>query len=450
MQRHTEIPDSRETEHALRYRVVCAWVERISSAPFSRFSDDPDSRWTARCRLEDPLVEDYKNYFGAMKSAGFNHMVVWGLFGENWPVDPAQGIPLERADRVRRILRYAHQYDVCILVGFSVGYQVRSLLTARPELALGAGGENPSRTCVDCSRPDSVKWTEETLRYLLDNFDIAGFSLESPWQMYTKIMRFVRSCWPDKIFMCYARPLLQDAKLFPQLKDAAELADFFDVDLPWREPDQRAEVLALDLQIAQRNNTLGSRWVTPPWCWDRLRWFLPQVHAEARSIKEAHTLGANGYYCTAAPLNNPGIEIDLAFRGRLLLDPTRDARGCLETVLTRLYRPRTEAALATLVDVVEKAEAAYPWSALPPTLHTESFDYLNRLSPDELAGYGKTFQQLRDMLDKVKREFDAEDKVQRLLECLENVLRDVADPPGYPDEVRLRMGTVGAAQRTDR
>ena len=100
--------------------------------------------------------------------------------------------------------------------------------------------------------------------------------------------------------------------------------------------------------------------------------------------------------------------------------------------------------MATLVKVVEGAEKAYPWEMLSIVVHAESFDYLARLDEEQLLTYGRSIEKLRDNLAEVTNEMGNKEKAAKLLTCLDNVLKDVANPPTYPEEVQRRRGTIPA------
>ena len=59
------------------------------------------------------------------------------------------------------------------------------------------------------------------------------------------------------------------------------------------------------------------------------------------------------------PVTNPGVEVNIAFGGRIMSDTSRRVEDVLAEVLEELYEPRTPAALAKLVETFQLAENGY-------------------------------------------------------------------------------------------
>jgi hypothetical protein len=177
---------------------------------------------------------------------------------------------------------------------------------------------------------------------------------------------------------------------------------------------------------------------------------MPQTIQETEGIKLAYKMGSSGYIWCSSPIANPGVEITARFRARICLNPGMDPEECLESVLNDMYKPKNAEALNTLAMLVREAEKAYPWEKLPQVMHTEIFDYLARLDEQQLVAYGTAITKLRDDLHRVIGDLGAKNKADSLLQCLENVLNDIENPPSFPDEVQKRFGTIPASGRRNR
>jgi len=452
----------------LQYRVCLGWIERISSKPFQRFSDDISSGWTARCEITDRLVKDYEDYFAFMKEEHINYIVQWGLFGENWPLDLSTGIPSERAARIHKILKSAHKFGIEFLVGFGSNHQMKNILKKYPELAHVDAKGNRSKSKMCPCKPQAKELIQRTLKSILDEFCVDGLSLELSRTSSRcrcdycssmtdlehlraaniNLVHFVRESWPDKaLFIFVPEKTKPDGDLLTYLAELSKSDVVLDARWP---PEFNAAYTAIpELRFAMRN-FFRCRWITPPWSWDRLRWFMPQTIQETDGIKLAHKMGSKGYIWCSSPIANPGVEITARFRARLCLNPGTDPRECLESVLTDMYKPKTVEALSTLAGLVREAEKAYPWEKLPLVMHTEIFDYLARLDEKQLEAYETAITRVRDDLRKVIGDLGAKNKADRLLQCLENVLNDTENPPSFPKEVRRRFGTIPASGRRRR
>lgn len=455
-------------KQGLQYRVCLGWIERISSKPFQRFSDDISSAWTARCEISDQLVRDYEEYFVFMKEENINYIAEWGLFGENWPLDLSTGIPPDRVVRIRRILKSAHKSGIQFLVGFGLTHQMRSILAEYPELAHVDAKGRRSKSAICPCKPRAKGLIRRILRSVFDDFGVDGLSLELSRTSSRcrcdycssmtdlehlrvaniDLVRFIRQNWPDKTLLAFvpekAKP---DETLLTYLAELSKLNVVLDA--RWL-PEFNAEYASVPgVEFAMRNFFV-SRWITPPWSWDRLRWFTPQTIQEANGIKLAHKMGSSGYTWCSSPIANPGVEITARFRARLCLNPEMDSGECLELVLADIYRPKNVEALKTLATLVREAEKAYPWERLPLVMHTEIFDYLARLDERQLNAYETAITRLREDLRRIIGDLGSKDKAENLLRCLDNVLSDIEDPPSFPEEVQRRFGTIPASGRRRR
>lgn len=444
----------KQQECSFQYRICLGWIQRISSQPFQRFSDDLKSKWTARCDITNQLVHDYQNYFLLMKQENINYMVQWGLFGENWPTNFVQDILPERKAKIKLILKSAHQNNVKFLSGFGIAYQMRKIVSANPHLAqvTKQGKHNQNALCLN--RPESQKIIRTLFRELFDSYHIDGLSLELgerchcsycrklPPMEYLRqsnlyLISWIKQNWPQSTIMVYVSKNSDcPENIYSQyLKELASMCDILDLGVT---PTDISSLSSISNLRWSARNFIHAHWIVPPWSWNRLRWFLPQTIQETESIRKAHQLGAIGYTWCSGPINNPGENITTRFRGRFSQNPHQDPQQCLKTVLQDIYQPQTERALDVLTEVVLGAEKAYPWELLPNVLHTEIYDYLGRLDEKQRLAYCKAIQALRDDLAIVYVDCRSQKQVEELLQCLENVLTDVKSPPEIPEEIRLR------------
>jgi hypothetical protein len=223
------------------------------------------------------------------------------------------------------------------------------------------------------------------------------------------------------------------------IREISELGVVFDVF--WK-PSVKAEYDDIPNLLFATRNYIHSRWITPPWSYDRLRWFLPQTLQEAKGIKSAFAMGATGYTWCSGPIANPGEMITTCFRGKLLSNPGMEPQACLELILKDLYKPVSREALTALVNGVQSVEKSYPWDMLPMILHAEMFDYLRRLDDEQRTDFGKSVQRFYNSVERKKTEFKKREHIDRLLICLKNVLKDVENPPPIPEEILLRPSVM--------
>ena len=105
--------------------------------------------------------------------------------------------------------------------------------------------------------------------------------------------------------------------------------------------------------------TSGGLWVYHCGRWDRLAYFLPHPRRTAAAIRRHHEDGARGCMFYQGPVINPGVELNIAVGGRMLVDPHRTVEDALEESIELYYQPRNAGARKDLVELFLQAEEAY-------------------------------------------------------------------------------------------
>jgi hypothetical protein len=75
------------------------------------------------------------------------------------------------------------------------------------------------------------------------------------------------------------------------------------------------------------------------------------VRKQGEAIKKQFTQGVRGCMHYQGPVINPGVEINIAFGGRILSDSSRSVEDVLDEVIDTLYRPRDAAARRALCEI---------------------------------------------------------------------------------------------------
>ena len=86
--------------------------------------------------------------------------------------------------------------------------------------------------------------------------------------------------------------------------------------------------------------TSGGLWVYHCGRWDRLAYFLPHPRRFAAAIRRHYEDGARGCMFYQGPVINPGVELNIALGGRMLVAPHRTVEDALEESLELYYQPR--------------------------------------------------------------------------------------------------------------
>jgi hypothetical protein len=105
--------------------------------------------------------------------------------------------------------------------------------------------------------------------------------------------------------------------------------------------------------------TSGGLWVYHCGRWDRLSYFLPHPRRTAAAIRRHHEDGARGCMFYQGPVINPGVELNIALGGRMLVDTQRAVEDALEESIELYYQPRNAGTRKRLVELFLHGEEAY-------------------------------------------------------------------------------------------
>ena len=92
-----------------RQRGYLGWITDLASEP------EVNTAWPS-IRLDERLLDDYTQTFRLMKTLGYTHISVWGLFvSRSWPVDIPRSIDRPRRALVEKLIAAAHQHGIRVL-----------------------------------------------------------------------------------------------------------------------------------------------------------------------------------------------------------------------------------------------------------------------------------------------------------------------------------------------
>jgi hypothetical protein len=440
-----------------------AWVNDMRNEPVY------GQKWPSRT-LDDRTVNDITRCLDLASQAGFNEFDVFGLLATYaWPPDLSSVVDEARRSQVNKVINAAHDRSIKLLYGLGVySWGFDAIIEADPEVR----GPNPHAMCG--SRARSWEWMQKVVDYVLDQFDIDGFHLEASdqgrctcpecsrqgdKQYYSELNRrtaeYIRSKWPDKILMVnmcgYTRPW--GVKVTPEeMQYMVELSQALDYLIDpghhgfFFEEAKREQVTA---ELQCDFGTSGGVWVYPPQRWDRLKWFLPYTAGTGQHIKQLYEEGGRAVEYYMGPTINPGVEVNIAFGGRMLMDASRDIDDVLTEVVETLYRPSTTSARDRLVDVFKSAERAYfdNWSPQPPPPETPPGElHLSPLSewttpgpPNYLTGhrgwqvmdavgraaYKTGLAAILESLAGIEDSVSDDGRVDRIRRCINNTIADI-------------------------
>ena len=420
--------------------------------------------------LDDQTVEDIIACLEVQSRAGFNEFDIFGLFATTaWSPDVRSTVGSERRGRVNRILTAAHDLNIDVLCGLGVySWGFDKIIAQDPRVRRGSA---PSVMCA--CEPAAWDWMKEVIHYILDEFDVDGFHLESADQgrcdcpacskqgdveyhcrVTQRAAEYIRAHWPDAVLlvnMCgFMRPLrkVKDEELpylaelsrhIDTLIDPGHFGCFID------EASRRRVVQRLHCSFG----TCGGIWVYPPQGWDRLRWFLPHTAQSARHFKRLYDEGCRATEYYAGPTINPGVEVNIACGGRIMTNVDRNGNEILAEVIESLYKPSTTSTRDRLVDVFLRAESAYfdNWNPQPvgpeeapgeltleplagidppgPAVYLSSDHRGTLMDATGRAAYKRELLGILDEIPAVKGNVDDGGRTERIETCIRNVVSDI-------------------------
>jgi hypothetical protein len=434
------IAKASETPACFRHRGYLGWITDLATEP------DPMAPWPSM-RLDERLLEDYRQTFDLMKHLGFNEISIWGLYvSRSWPVDIVSAVDPKRGAMVEKLIDEAHQRGIRVYSGLGVySWGFEEIIRAHPHLSRG----NAQAMCA--SLPEAWDWMQRVVDFVFARFAIDGVSMQSADQgrcrceqcqahtdaeyhalLNTRTAGYIRSRYPGKTIGVNSWGLgFQDEKALPALtrmsKDIDYLIDVHDSSRR-KDPAYRRKLIgALDCSFG----TIGGPQVEPPQHWSRDRWFLPTVQRTARHLQQLFTDGGRACEYFFHILANPGDEISFWMAGKVLCDPLTPWETHLKSCIEELYEPTAPAACEGLAQVFLEAEEAYMRYLPQDHCGTISLEplvsdragppiYLTaRLSQSQREAYSQRLASIRTDLRKLAPAVARKDKITRILRCIE-------------------------------
>ena len=350
-----------------------AWINDVRTEPL------PFDSWPP-VLLDDVAEKSIIATLELQALSGYNMFDMFGLFAAHgWPVDIVSAVDEDRDRRVRRILAAARARGIKIVYGLGVySWGFDKIIEHDPAVK----GPNAHAMCG--SSEASWQWQKKVIDFIM-RYDFDGYHLEASdlgrctcaecmkrWPVqatyYNTITAraadYIRSQAPGKyiaaITISWAdwnqgfteedkNGLVELSKKVDSILDQGHHGTYV------KAPDRKAFIQ----RLACKFGTSGGIWVYPPFRCHRLRWFLPYTRRTGTHIKELYADGGRTVLYYQGPVNNPGVEVNIAFGGRVMSDVSRNVEEVLSEVLEDRYKPRTPAALKKLVEVFQVAEDAY-------------------------------------------------------------------------------------------
>jgi hypothetical protein len=439
----------KQTRSAVKFnhRGYLGWITDLATDP------DRTAAWPSM-RLDEGLLEDYRNTFRLMQRLGFNEMSVWGLYvSRSWPVDIRSSVTDERGAMVEKLIEAAHRHDVRVYSGLGVySWGFDQIIQTHPKLTRG----NPNALCA--SEPESWRWMQRVVDFIFERFDIDGVSMQSADQgrcrcdqclahsdaeyhalLNVRVSEYIRSRWPRKTIAVNSWGMkFEEPETLPSLVKISEKVDYLiDVHDTSRkhDPSYRKKIIE---SLRCDFGTLGGPQVEPPQHWERVRWFLPTIKRVGSHLQELAAEGGRACEYFFHILENPGDELSFWLAGKTLSAPAQPWERHLQDSVEELYGVSKPSIRDGLVQAFLDAEEAY-FRHLPPRMsgtismeplvsgHAGPAVYLSkRLTAEQRAAYAADLKGVRTQFEKLKAGVRRGARIGKILRCLDHVLADVA------------------------
>jgi hypothetical protein len=377
-QRPTQQGHKAEYSHRMAFDV---WINDV------RNESMPLENWPYGV-LDDKTVDGIIRALDVQGETGYNLVDPCGFWTTYaWPVDLNKVRDKDRDRRIGQILKAAHERKIkvttfpCGIMNWGMDEIIRHDPAVRGD----------DKHNMDPLKEESWQWAYKVFDFVMDNYDIDGFHLESADQGRCKTKQCMER-WPNNVaYHCYVTGRMaehirqKDPKkvVFATIQGYSTWGKGFTeeeksylielsqkVECLFDQGHRGTYISKVDQpefikRLHCAYGTSGGIWVYPPQRWERTRWFLPYAFGTGKHMKDLYDAGGRGVMYYQGPVANPSTEVNIAFGGRMMTNTERNLENVLAETLDALYRPKSAAAHRKLVGIFQRAESSYfeQWNA---------------------------------------------------------------------------------------
>ncbi len=408
-------------------------------------------------KLDSALLNDYIETLDFLELSGMNEITPWGLFtNKYWEPKVENTIDSHRESMVRKIIDLAHQRNIKVMCGMGVySWGFDKILNENPEIGCECNPE-----VMDLTVAMSWEWQKKVLDYVMDNFDFDGMSLQSADRggcfcgesekyaeleyhaiLNQKSVEYIRSKKKDFVIgicgwgMNFSNPqdlehIVAMTKNVDYLIDVGETALF-----PGK--SYREKLIAAIAPCNYGSTAIPN--IEPIQAIPRDFYFIPTVHNTGQRLINLYKDGGRACETYARTRGNPGDKVTVEVIAQLLSDPNKEINIALAEVLTEMYIPENDGALATLLEIYNKAENAfftnYPKNnnngqyhdiilLMPRNQKEPSSRYIEYMTPDARRKYAQTMESLNAQASQLVNQVGDQQNLELLLRCLSNAYNE--------------------------
>ncbi len=313
---------------------------------------------------------------------------------------------------------------------------------------------------MDLNATMSWEWQKRVIDYVMDNFDFDGISLQSADRggcfcresekyseleyhaiLNQKAVEYIRSKHKDYIIgicgwgMNFSNPedlehIVTMTRNVDYLIDVGETALF-----PGK--SYREKLIQIIAPCNYGSTAIPN--IEPIQAMPRDFYFVPTVYTTGRRLKNLFVEGGRACETYARTRGNPGDKATVEVIAQLLSNPDKDIEAALAEVLAEMYKPKNDKALATLIEIYEKAEEAfftnYPENSnngqthdiillMPRNQKVPSSNYIECMAPDAREKYARTMVNLAAQASTLEDQVGDQQNLELLSRCLTNAYKE--------------------------
>ena len=391
------------------HRGFLGWVRDLASVPSA-----PSVYWPD-ISIDDQLLADYEAAGEVLKKSGATEVEIWGLAAAGnsavpgYLPDVEQTVSPARLKQIKKIIGGLHAKGLKVVAGMGgMSWGFDQIVAANPSIACPNSNllANPSV---------QLAWNYQyrIVNYLM-SFGVDGITVQSADEgrcdvanlndlddvqyhamIVDPIASYIKANYPGAIVGSanYGVSLANPSDLPYVQQMAAHLDYLVDVGDTSQQIDPGYRAV---LNAAIAPATLGSEADPNPAApvhFDRLSWFLPMWQTDIANLQSLYLDGGINAENYMRMLANPSDEVTEKLFFMYEVNPSGNASGNLDKVLTSIYHPNNQAALSQLHDLFSTSEVAYFSNANSQNVLIEAYyDHSDTGRPylrDNMSGAGR-------------------------------------------------------------
>jgi len=407
--------------------------------------------------IDSALMADYGETLEFFQRSGMTEITIWGLFTNSaWEPEIEKTIDADRQLIVHKVIDMAHEKGINVICGLGIySWGFDKIMEKHPDLRCPCN----ERT-MDLANPDAIAWQQKVIDYIMDGYQFDGFSMQSAdlgrctcgefGELSTmeyhailnqKVIDYIRSKNEDYIIGISGWGMnFGDAEdlesIIKMTRNLDYLNDVGETVLA-RGRDYRKKFIQA-ISPCKFGNT-GTPNIEPIHAMLRDHYFIPTAKRTCKNLQELYRDGGRACEVYYRSRSNPGDEITVEVIAKILSNPTMDFNDALKSTLSFLYLPADESTMQEFMHILSEAEDAYFDLAagdkqiillLSRGATEPSSEYLENMSPESLIEYKTVMSNLYERVKVLSGKINNQEKFTKLLECFENVLRDINEIEG--------------------